>query len=154
MKTLETVAAPSAAPLSPAQRDQLLVEWATAKEALDEAKTAERFLRDKIVLESGLFDPDKIEGTQRVQLGNGWQVKAVKSLDYKLENKHGETFEALKKLSELSPEGRRMSEELCSFEARLRKSEYLKLRGDEKSIIDAILTTKPGAPTLELIPPK
>jgi len=150
MQTLQTE---NYAVVSP-EVSELLSRWLAAKQNLEAAKEAEMALRNAVVFASKLFDPTKDKGTQRVQIGNGWEAKAVKSLTYKIENKKGEAFVALAKLSELGESSARIAQNLFSFDANLRTTEYEKLNADEKVLIDQILTIKPGTPSLELVAPK
>lgn len=139
------------------EKNVLLNDWRNAKLQLDSFKDIEMKLRQRIVLESGLFDPNKDEGTQTVQLGGGWQLKAVKKLNYKIENKEGQAFAVLARLTELSatqPELLDIAKNLFGFDANLRKQQFEKLRGDEKRLVEDILTITPASPSVELVPPK
>lgn len=135
-------------------RNELLTEWLAAKKTLDAAKKVEMDLRKMIVADETLFDPNKAEGTERYDLGNGYQLKCVKKTSYSMANSNGETFAALKALTLLGDASSRMAESLVKFAANLRVSEYKKLNDSERKIMDEVITTKPGAPTLELVEPK
>jgi hypothetical protein len=145
---------PTAPPLTAAERDALILEWKETKATLDAAKAKEMELRRRIDKESGMFDPDKKTGTQTCTLGNGWSIKCTRKENYKVENKHGEAFQALAELASMSDAAARVAETLFNFEANLRLGEYKKLRDDERAVIDRILTIKEGTPELTLVPPK
>ena len=139
------------------QIDGLLNKWHDAKLRLDAAKADEMELRQIIVKESGMFNAAKEAGTETYQLGGGWSVKAVKKQNYKIENKQGEAFAVLHQLSQMQPdvaEWQELVKELFSFDVNLRKTQFDKLRGEERKLIEDILTITDGAPSLELIPPK
>lgn len=135
-------------------RDQLLMKWADAKKALDAAKIVESEIRKQIVAESGLFDADKESGTQTVDLGGGYKLKAVKKINYKVDNKNGEAFEMLKSLSELGEVSAHKAKNLFRFDANLSLTKYRELDDKEQALVDQIVTTKPAMPSLELIEPK
>lgn len=144
--------------LSQAERDQLLVEWQQAKKTLDAAKEKELELRKRIVEETDLFDPTKETGTQTVQLGQGWKVKATKGLNYNVANKEGETFTVLAELDKMGNELiSHIAKELFSFKPEVRKTklkELAEISPDAHRLVESVITTKPATPSLELIPPK
>ncbi len=150
----------STAPVAPMTREQIdavLNQWHEAKQKLDAAKEREMMLRQIIVNESGMFNSAKEAGTETYKLGGGWSVKVVKKQNYKIENKQGEAFAVLYSLSEMAkdnPDLTAIIPELFSFDANLRKTEFDKLRGEERKLIEDILMITDGAPSLELIPPK
>lgn len=145
------------APMTREQIDALLGQWHDAKRTLDAAKEAEMSLRQTIVKESGMFDAGNVSGTETYNLGGGWKVKAVKKQNYKIENKEGEAFAVLQSLSDMAGEDQDLQaivRELFSFDANLRKTQFDKLRGPERKLVEDILTITDGAPSLELIAPK
>lgn len=146
-----------------AVRDAMLQEWEDSKRKLEQAKADEMELRKKVVAFN--FDHNKLEGTERVELANGYQLKAVKKLNYKLVS----PFEnmtvvdavdaALTELESFGPEGKFIAERVVKWSCDLSLSEYRKLdeipNGDKyKAIIDKVVATDEGAPTLEIVPPK
>lgn len=142
-------------PMSIADRDALLVQWKQAKETLDLAKDSEMKLRKMIVEESGLFDNTKEKGTERINIGNGWQIKAEKKINWttKAELEDGRRiYDALKLIQESA--GQLAAEELVKFKPEVKMSIYTKLTDEQKSMIDPFLTSSPASPSLELIPPK
>ena len=149
----ESIASP-AQPMSIAERDQLLANWRSAYDTLSVAKSREMELRKRIVEETDLFDPNKQSGTQTVELGNGWKLKAVKKLNYIVANKEGEAFEKLHELSALSEVAAFKAKKLFRFDANLSITAYKDLDASERAIIDEIVTTKQASPSLELVPPK
>lgn len=139
-------------------RDQLLVSWQEAKEALEKAKEAEMFLRKKVV--DFAFDPNKQSGTENVDLGNGYKLKAVKKLNYgfikNAENKLDKAAidKALAKIEKDGAVGELIAERLVKWTPDLSLSEYKLLSEKHKTIIDSVIVTSEGSPTLEIVEPK
>lgn len=135
-------------------RDEVLMQWQQAKQQLDAAKAKELELRNTIVNELGLFDPSKEKGTERYKLGNGWELKAEKKLNWttyaEIGGVHIET--ALDEIAKTA--GRMAADELVKFKPEIKISIYEKLTPDEQRIINPFLSYKPGTPSLELIAPK
>ena len=155
MQTLQHT--PIAAPVQPmtmADRDQLLAQWREAHDTLATAKATEMDLRKRIVEESGLFDPNKAEGTQTVELGGGWKIKAVKKINYTVANKEGEAFEKLNELAAMGEVSAFKAKKLFRFDANLSITAYKDLDAAERQLIDEIIVTKPASPSLELVAPK
>lgn len=145
------------------ERDRILAKWESDKIALEKAKADEMESRKAFV--AFAFDKDKLEGTERIALNNGYEAKAVKKLNYNLVSPvEGvgvveAVDNALTALEALGPEGKFVADRLVKWSCDLSLSEYRKL--DEMAngaqyhaIIDKVIETKEGAPTLEIIPPK
>jgi hypothetical protein len=131
-------------------RDWLLAQWEDSKSVLEVAKAAEMEQRKKVV--SFAFDPNKEKGTERIPLENGYELKAVKKINY---NVNQETVNnVLDKFESVSPENKFVAERLIKWEAALSVSEYNNLTEAQKKIIDECITTSDGAPTLEIVAPK
>lgn len=131
--------------------DNVMQAWKDASETLDKAKQVEMDLR-RAVFEVKF--PGHGEGTTRVPLANGYHLKAVGKMNYNLANKEGETEGALTKLAAAGPEGAFIADRLVKWTPELSITEYRKLAPHYKTIIDTVLTIKPGAPTLEIEAPK
>jgi len=140
-------------------RDYLLMKWKASQELLEQAKADEIVWRKRVV--DFAFDPEKKKGTERIDLGAGYQLKAVKKINYgwikgpdgKKVNKDAiET--ALGKIEETGPAGALIADRLVTWKPDLSLTEYEKLPAELKPIIDAVIVTTEGAPTLEIIPPK
>lgn len=140
--------------LSQEQKDKLLADWKEAKATVARWKEYEQELRAYIVNNGGFFDPNKEKGTENVDLGNGYKLKAKKSISYKVENKKGEAIQMVQRLASLGEASAVKASELFRFDAELRTSIYKTLNETEKALVDTILTTKAGMPTLELVEPK
>lgn len=146
-----------------AERDRLLAKWEADKAALEKAKADEMESRKAFV--KFAFDNEKLEGTERIELNNGYQAKAIKKLNYCLVSPiEGVSVVdavdlALTEIEALGPEGKFIADRIVKWSADLSVSEYRKLdeipNGEKiKSIIDRVVETREGAPTLEIVPPK
>lgn len=127
-----------------------LAEWQAAKTALDAAKEAEMQLREQV---GKLAFPNPTEGTQSLDLGDGWSIKLVHKMNYTLAS-NDEVDDALTRISNMNNEGKFLAERIVSWKPSLSLSEYRELEPQYKSVIDKVLTIKPAAPTLEIKPPK
>jgi hypothetical protein len=140
--------------------DALLLLWADKKAAIEKAKAEEMDLRKYIV---GREFPKKNEGTNRKELGGGYDLKAVVKYNYNLAD--NDTVEAtLDKISKLGNAGSAIADRLVSWKPNFLLGEYRQLQEDKEkgsqfanealSIINEMLTITEGAPTLEIIAPK
>lgn len=146
------------------KRDSMLADWEASKRALEVAKEAEMKLRKEVV--DFNFNHEQLKGTERVPLANGYELKAVKKLNYNLVSpvEGGNVIDAvdsvLTQIEAIGPEGKFIAERLVKWSAELSVSEYNKLddMGDTgkkiHALIDTVVETKPGAPTLEIVQPK
>lgn len=149
-------------------RDELLVSWQKAKDAVDAAKEYEMDLRKYI---SNREFPDAKEGTNNKELGNGYKLKTVKKLNYNLKapvDYKGSTVDAvddcIDNISKILPnEGPFITERLFNWKVDLSISEYRKLQEEsetfpqKKKVLDEVnkvLEIKEAAPTLEIVEPK
>lgn len=139
-------------------RDRLIQNWQDAQKTLERAKEVEMNLRKEVV--DFTFDPTKTSGTETIELGNDYKLKAVKKVTYgfredgegKIDRKGIEL--ALSRIENNSPAGAYIAEHLVKWNPSLSLTEYKKLDDKDKAAIDAVIVTKEGAPTLELVEPK
>lgn len=140
-----------------ATKSALLTAWDEARKVLSEAKDREMALRIEYV--DFAFDQNKDKGTERIEIGNGWEAKAVKKINYGWV-KNGEKVDkaaidnALDEIERTVENGVLISERLVKWTPELSQTEYKLLDEKAKRIIDAVIVTSTGAPTLEIIPPK
>ncbi|MDE3023511.1 MAG: hypothetical protein KGI54_16955 [Pseudomonadota bacterium] len=138
-------------PLDEVAKFGKLQEWQTALLYAQDAKKLierEQELRKEVF--AIFFDAPK-EGTNNYELANGWKLKGT----YKLERKLDEA--ALPAVKEKLTEMQVNSDVLVRWVPELATKEYkslLTLNPEAAKEFDAALTTKPGSPVLELIPPK
>lgn len=139
-------------------RDCLLSQWEEAKKQLEVAKEVEMSLRKQIV--SFAFDPDKQSGTERIDLANGYELKAVKKVTYGWVKDYDGNVDkdaietALAKIEKTGAVGELVASRLVKWNPGLSLTEYKQLDTKFKTIIDKVIVTDSGAPTLEIISPK
>jgi len=141
-----------AATLATMSPDACLKAWLDSKELLAKVTAFESALRAHNV--AVRFPNLKASGTQNCELGNDYKLKCVTKTNYNLGN--AEVVEkALKKIeSKLGPDlGGDLARRLVSWKPSLSLTEYKALAAPIKAIIDTVLTTSDGKPTLELIEP-
>lgn len=139
-------------------RDYLLTTWQAKKAALEIAKEEEMIWRKKSV--DFAFDPEKKSGTERIDLGNGYQAKTVKKITYgfvkdaegKLDKQKIDN--ALLSIESTGPAGVLIADRLVKWTPTLSLTEYNQITPEFKKIIDEVIVVDEGAPTLEIIEPK
>lgn len=128
---------------------QLLKDWHNIKAEAEKARVIlaqEAELRKQVF--AAFFDTPS-EGTNTVDLPNGWKLKGVYKLDRKVDES---SLDAVK-------EGMRVEmgvnpDPLVKYTPSLVKSKYNGLTQEQKNFFDAALTIKPQSPTLELVQPE
>lgn len=150
---------PSSNPLDTMSEDDLLMLWQKKKEAIETAKAEEMDLRKYIV--SRAF-PQKQEGMNTRELGNGYQLKASVKYNYNLAD-NDIVEECLNHISALGNEGPFIADRLVGWTPKFHLTEYRTLceakdKGDERSakilnIINQMLTISEAAPSLEIKAP-
>ncbi len=134
-----------------AKRDDLLARWEKASTQLQKFKTEEMELRNEFV--KFACDSNKKTGTENIELSNGYKAKVVKKINYNV--KQDEVNAALDKIENIGGEaGKLIVERLIKWKAELSKTEYDLLDPKYKVIIDEVITTSDGTPSLEIITPK
>jgi len=121
-----------------------LEEWRMASQELAFYKEQEMALRKQVL---NLFFPIQEEGSNNVELSQGWSLKATVPYTRSLDQK--KMVEVLKDLKK-----HKAPAALIKTTYTLSVAEYRELDAGIKSIIDTVLTTKPGTPSMELIAPK
>jgi hypothetical protein len=151
--------ASSSNPWDALSQDNLLVMHLDIKTKLDKLKEEEMELRKYIV--NRAF-PEKKEGTNTQELGNGYQLKAGIKFNYNLAD--NETVEkTLDAIAKIGNEGSFIAERLVSWTPNFLLTEYRKLQEEApisataKAILDEcnkMLIIKDAAPSLEIKEPK
>lgn len=134
-----------------AEVQRKLSQWQTQKLVAERAKADEVKLRKEFV--EFAFSKEKLEGTERLKLANGYEVKAVKELNYSFTSEE-DLEKALITLADTGPYGAFIVQRLIKITYELVKGEYRKLTPEHKAIIDPVIETKESTPALEIIPPK
>ncbi len=146
-------------PLDNLTQDELLMRWQELKNDVEKAKAVEIEMRKYIV--SRAF-PDKHEGTNTQELGNGYQLKAVVKYNYNLDPDLDRVEAVLDRIASMGNEGSFVAERLVKWSASFLLTEYRELQKDDateiqkaiKKEIDSVLTITDAAPTLEIKEPK
>jgi hypothetical protein len=129
--------------------------WSRMQLALAVTKAAEIEMRKEIF--PAFFSHEK--GTENRDLGGGWTLKGEASLNYVLDK--DKIDDALDSIEELGERGAMVAENVVRVKPELSVTEYKRLlesdnEQDKKAlaILQTVLTTTPGTPTLTLGPPK
>lgn len=134
------------------KNDKLIAKREEIVNEIKALQEQEKELRNQILKDSFSYEGDEREGTENIELANGYKLKGVFKLTRKLDK--NETPEVLTKIRATGVEGVFIADRLVTWEPKLSKSEYDKLSPQYKQMIDSVLTTKPGLPALSIVPPK
>lgn len=138
-----------------AQRDAKIMQWQEAVKNLASAKEAEAALRAEVLKLGFAFDPEALrEGTENVELGQGYKLKAVFKINRSFVGGKEAVEKALQKIEKTGAEGEFIAERLVNWKPELSVSEYKKLPDKFRKIIDEVVTSKEATPALELVAPK
>lgn len=141
-------------------QDEVLMQWNTAQTTLSIAKEREMSWRKYVVKRAF---PNKQEGTNTVELGNGYSLKAKVSFNYKLASNDivEKTLDAIAKIGN---EGSFISERLVSWSPSFLLTEYRELQRQAESgndtaqqilsLIGNMLIVDEAAPTVSIVAPK
>ncbi len=148
----------------PWDKDALLLRWESSKLLLEEAKNDEMKFRKMVV--AAFSNADKKKGTERIELGNGYELKTVKAITYKV----GSKVEGMSNADAVQAALARMrayagpdvepgvaallAERIVRTSYDLSISEYDKLPKPLKDIVDTVVTTTDGAPKVDIVKPK
>ena len=120
-----------------------LEQWRAAARELELVRDNEMRLRKELVAECF---PNMAEGVSYLDLMSGWKLKVnqpfTRSLD---QDKAPEVLKALKKIK---------ADNAVKIKYDLSVAVYRTLDGQARALVDDILTTKPGSPSLEVVPAK
>ena len=150
-----------AQPIAPANpwdalgQDELLVKHQKLQEDLATLKADELELRKYIV--NRAF-PNKHEGTNTLELGNNYNLKASIKYNYNLDKDLDNVEKALNDIASMGNEGSFIADRIVKWEASLVLSEYRNLQETDitetqkfiKKRIDQVLTITDAAPSLTI----
>lgn len=141
-------------------KDEILMLWQSAKEALTIAKDKEMDLRKYIVKRAF---PEPKEGMNKQDLGAGYEIKATIKFNYNLEE-NAIVEKTLDEISKVGNEGTFIADRLVSWTPNFLKSEYTKLQQDAEAgnetakqilkLVHKMLIITDATPTLEIKGPK
>lgn len=123
--------------------DQKIMKWNETQAQMKKLVDLERRMRAEVI-ETCFADPKK--GTNTLELGGGWKLKAILGTEDKLDVNLYELIST--KLS---------AETIAScvkFTPSLIAAGYKSLNEAEKTILNEAVVTKPKSPSLELVAPK
>lgn len=160
-QTVEAQALPSNAnPLDALDQDQLLMKHQKMQADLAALKAEELELRKYIV--NRAF-PQKQEGTNTLELGAGYELKAVVKFNYRLAD-NDIVEKTLQLIAEVGNEGPFIADRLVSWTPNFLKTEYTKLQEDAAAgnenakrilkLTEVMLEITDAAPTLTIKAPK
>lgn len=139
---------PAHTPFAELSRNNQIIAWQAKKKELDAAKAQEMEMRKHIVdTNSHGFDSTEV-GTQNVELGNGWILKAVVRKTYTLDTSNDKVEAALDKLEDWQ------ADRLVLWSPRMMKKEYDALDPAARLAFDSVVTIGMASPTLTLVAPK
>lgn len=134
--------APKAA-LTPAQVTEKMSKWAESERELARWKAEEMALRQVLFAH---FFPKPREGTNTADLAEGWKIKG----QYKINRKLDEP--ALPACFAQLPAG--VQDAVLKWVPEISMTAYKEQPPEVRSILDTVIISKPGAPSLEFVPPK
>lgn len=140
---------------APRTFEDAVTEWQAAVQAAAAAKDNEMELR-LIVANLG-FKFDKNEerkGTENIELGDGYKLKAVFAMRASVNNKDDAADKMLTKLEKTGPEGKFIADRIVKWKPELSLTEYNQLDKKFKAIVDEVVTFTVATPALELVVPK
>lgn len=124
-----------------------LVAWEACKAELAKLKSKEALLRNRIF---GHFFPNPVEGTNKVPLAQGWQLKATYSFTRKYDV--GMLTAATEKGGRFIAEGFDVNP-LVDWVPELNMKNYRALPDTQRKLLEEVLIIKPGMPQMEIVLP-
>lgn len=142
---------------------ELLGQWNEAKSNLDQYKNEESVLRKQVISE--FYPTHKSEGTENIELSEGWKLNAVFKQDYSFDKDKDFSFDIMtgvagNELATLFTEltatedGQAILGELIKVKVELSATVYKKLTPSLKKIVDPYVTIKEASTALKLVEPK
>lgn len=141
-------------------QDQLLVQHQAIKDQIEVLKAQEMSLRKYIV--DRAF-PERHEGVNTVELGNGYSLKAKVKYSYKIDKPANEVWASLERIRKIGNKGPFIADKLVSWKASFLLTEYRPLieekdeSEESKAIlkeISSFLIIEEAAPELDIKGPK
>ena len=139
---------PTATEFEHMARDAQLLTWDALQKQLTTLKSREMEMRKYIVESNSQGIDAGVVGTQNVDLGNGWKLKAVIKDTYTLDADNDKVEAALDKLEDWQ------ADRLVKWSPRMLKREYDELTDAQRDTFNDVVTIKRTSPTLSLVAPK
>lgn len=140
-------------------RDQVLMAWDAMKKNIAALQEEEKQMRAYIVKRAF---PNAAEGTNTLELGNGYQLKAGVKFNYNLDRDNDKVWDALDQIAKIGNKGSFIADRLVSWKPSFLLTEYRTLCDENateeekqiRKIIEGVLTITEATPTLEIKEPK
>lgn len=132
--------------MTPSEAQQAFVAWQQIKQQLAAIQEQELKLRLQVI--EAYFPDRDDEGTHTLKLEEGWKLQCVTRVNRKLENAKGETSAIVR---QLPPE---MAEKAVAWKPELKMRGYRDLPPEYRVLLDSVVTSTPGTPSLNLVAPK
>lgn len=130
--------------LTPEKAYALLQEWYIDKGKLSELKEVEGFTRRRLV---AFYFPSPEEGTNRLDLGQGYDLKLNHSYDYKVDEA------AVDQVTQAEIKKHKLPwDDLFVYKPTLNKKVYNDLTSEQQKFVQALLDIKPASPQLDIVP--
>lgn len=137
----------------------LLAQHEATKEVLERAKNSE--MEARLMLANYSFPiGSRKEGVNNLELADGRTVKLGHKVNYNLVGDNDAIEKVEEEADKIGNEGTFLIERIITWEAKFSKSEYNKLDPSNpthdkvKKLVDSVLETKAGTPSLEVREPK
>lgn len=132
------------------EQDKLLAAWRKASDDKRAVTALELELREQVIAVFSTETDEMHKGTETVDLGFGrYELKIVHKLSYKL-GENDAVKAALSQIAVSMEGGAILADRLVSWKPEISVSEYDKLTGGLRGIIDRVLTIKPAQKTIEI----
>lgn len=140
-----------------------LQKWAELNEQLKTIKKQEAELRKEVIAD--MFPKHKVEGTENVELGEDWKLKATFKQTYEWEKGRDFSFDMLEltagndlnqlwlDLGEL-PDAEAILKSIFKVKVEFNATAYKKLLPTVQDVINPYIVVKEASPSLELVAPK
>lgn len=129
------------------EKEQLLTEWWQLQQTLKTTKDREMALRKELFK---YYFPNPMTGTNKVNIGPGFALKAVYKTEAKMDFAQ---FEALCETEEFVEKGI-YKQDVVEYKPFFNESLFKKLTKDKQELIERALVWKPAAPAMEIVPVK
>lgn len=130
--------------MTPEQAFQRLQEWYQKQAQLKTLKTHEHLERTAL---STFYFNDPREGTNRLDIGGGFDLKLVHGFNYKVNEEDLDNVKAADIKKHKLP-----WDDLFDYKPTLNMKTYRSLSAEQKAFVDQYLDIKPASPQLEIVP--
>lgn len=125
-----------------------LGEWSALRDQLAAIKAKEMLLRTKIY--GGMFAVP-VEGTNTVALAMGWQLKAVRVVNRKVDLP---VLQAMATVGGALHTVNLRADDLINWKPEVNMTAYRQLTAEQRAVFDQCLEIKDGSPAVTLVAPK